>query len=234
MSKLKTGKKFSFGQHLLELRALIASRRSPSKKLLDTLRDFCTHDDRAAGASPVCLPATAVEVCAPIINHLCEKDTDDSRKTLRVAHYLLRRVLSSPHGRGVPKDTLESIVATLERREMTHKHQPRRMEALRTLACCLRCIREPEALLNQLLLLVRSGLKNCLTWNQRVSSAKRRKEQLALHQELWLAQAYFSTSAYIVNHVFEQFSRGASSTDLLEYFTFGVCMGEWQSPSLRR
>jgi hypothetical protein len=220
--KLKTGQKYSFGQHLVELRQLIATRRSPSKKLLDTLRDFCTHDDCAAGASPVCLPATAVEVCAPIINHICEKDTDDSRKILRVAHYLLRRVLSSPHGRGIPKDVIESIVATLKSREMTHKHFPRRMEALRTLASCLRCTREPETFLNQLLVLVRSGLKDCLTWEQRVSVAKRRKEILTLHQELWLAQAYFSSSAYIVHHSFDQASR-ASSAELLEYYIFGIC-----------
>ena len=218
-----------FGEDFFELRALVSHKRA-GRKLLDTLRDFCVHDSHISSSSPVCLPATAVEVCAPLINVCCEKDTDDCRKILRIAHYLLRRVLSSPHGHNVPRDVLENIVITLKSRELSHKHVPRRMEALRTLACCLRCIREPETLVNELLLLVRSGLKECLTWTQRVASAKRRKAQTALHQELWLAQAYFATSAHILNSPVEQVLN-ASSPELMEYYTFGVCS---KSPAVAR
>ena len=212
-----------FGQDFQNIRLLCKTNTRPNRKLLDTLRDFCIHDNHSSASSPVCLPATAVEVCLPLITSICSKDTDDSRKILRLAHYLLRRVLQSPHGKNIPSDILETLIATLKTKELIHKHIPRRMESLRTLTCCLNNIHEPETLVNELLLIVRSGLKNLITWKSRLATTKRRKEILALHQELWLAQSYFSTSGYILNSSVQQIASNISSKELLNYYIFGIC-----------
>ena len=223
----RTGDVKPFGECIQQVKAVLSSKKPKLRTLLELLREFCSHDRLDAASSPVCLPQTVVDICEPIFCSISSaKDSDDCRKCLGVAHYLMRRVLKSPHGYGIPKETLRKVVSALQNREMKHKHEPRRAAALRTLGCCLNT--DSDGPSTSMLSLVREDLKRFLTLDQRLEASKKRKVTSACRKEYWCAQALTSVTAHIVKNVERKHADWAPSlesgrSDLLNYYLYGIC-----------
>ena len=133
-------------------------RSSDVLKLLRALAVF-DKNDIEAGIFTTLLAQTFI----PLLRIFLEKDSDDARKVIRLLHYFVRRSLLSTttflmyqeeeskkalaetsfHSGYDDDDIFEMVSSTLTNMdiypgqkvpEMNHKHTPRRMEALRTLA----------------------------------------------------------------------------------------------------
>jgi hypothetical protein len=195
------GQEKDITRRLLHL-ASLSGKQLKSADVLKQLRSLTLFDrgDVESGILVMLLENTLV----PLFHRFMEKDSDDARKVIRLLHYYIRRALrastmlqlhrgdQNPSSRQSRRssqydeeDIFETILNSLTNMdifpgqrvpELNHKHVPRRLEALRTIATIFSVRQDPaiQTLITRQLMYVqedslRKQARRALSWKREVS-----------------------------------------------------------------